>query len=74
MPTPAHQTTASSPAATRTAPCNEKASKSAHSGPFTNDRYLVCHEVDGHSVIEVTPTGEVVWQVTQDERNSNRLA
>ncbi|MGK0156470.1 MAG: hypothetical protein ACI9SE_003439 [Neolewinella sp.] len=25
-----------SPAATRTAPCNEKPSKSAHSGPFTN--------------------------------------
>jgi outer membrane protein assembly factor BamB len=29
---------------------------------------------NGHSVIEVTPTGEIVWQVTQEELNGIRLA
>ena len=40
---------------------------------LANDNTLIATG-NGHSVIEVTPTGEVVWQVTQDELNGIRLA
>ena len=40
---------------------------------LANDNTLIATG-NGHSVIEVTPTGEVVWQVTQEELNGIRLA
>ena len=40
---------------------------------LANDNTLIATG-NGHSVIEVTPAGEVVWQVTQEELNGIRLA